>query len=357
MPRLPDLASGFKTLREVDLNAIRRQAEEPFHIAIVGDTGVGKSTLINQLLSGPGVPEPPFLRPISEHQFNQEVLVQSYSLLILMLDAGQPEHLPENQILDKLRSYRVPIIVCYNKVDLVQNSQVVSDDALRWPGSAVVAISATRRETVLQKLIPVMMRIYKGREIVLARHLPLLREPVSRKLIEDTSFVNAAYSLTSGLAEINILLTVPLNVADMVVLTKNQALMAYKIALAFDLPSDWRQTVPKLATVVGTGFLWRTIARQLVGLVPVMASSPVAVAYAGTYAIGQAICRWCANNEKSARNTKAMYQGTDKRSRSCTFNGIQTTAYPPRMILRETSIRCQNPQQFQSRSFPFAGFY
>lgn len=309
MPRLPDLASGFKTLREVDLKAIRNQAEEPFHIAIVGDAGAGKSTLINQLLSGPSTPEPALLRPISEHQLNQVIFVQAYSLVILLLDASQSSHLTERPILDKLRSYHVPIIICYNKIDLLQNTQAVSDDSLRWLGSDVIAISATDRDTVFQKLVPVMMRIYKGREIVLARHLPMLREPVSRKLIEDTCFINAAYSLASGLAEMNILLTVPFNAADMVVLTKNQALMAYKIALAFDLPSDWRQTIPKLTAVFGTGFLWRIIARQLVGLVPVVGVVPkVAVAYAGTYAIGQAIYRWCANNEKvSPQTLRAMY--------------------------------------------------
>jgi len=309
MPRLPDLANGFKTLREVDLKAIRNQAEEPFHIAIVGDAGAGKSTLINQLLSGPSTPEPALLRPISEHQLNQEIFVQAYSLVILLLDASQSSHLTERPILDKLRSYHVPIIICYNKIDLLQNTQAVSNDSLRWLGSDVIAISATDRDTVFQKLVPVMMRIYKGREIVLARHLPMLREPVSRKLIEDTCFINAAYSLASGLAEMNILLTVPFNVADMVVLTKNQTLMAYKIALAFDLPSDWRQTIPKLTAVVGTGFLWRIIARQLVGLVPVVGVVPkVAVAYAGTYAIGQAIYRWCANNEKvSPQTLRAMY--------------------------------------------------
>ena len=82
-------------------------------------------------------------------------------------------------------------------------------------------------------------------------------------------------------------------------LTKNQALMAYKIALSFDLPSDWHETIPKLATVVGTAFLWRLIARQLVGLIPVFGIIPkVAVSYAGTYTVGQAIYQWCANNEK-----------------------------------------------------------
>ena len=310
MTRLPDLASGFKTLREIDLNAIRNQAEEPFHIAIVGTSGVGKSTLINQLLSGPGTPGSVLPGAISEHQLDQEIFLESCSLLILLLDASQPNHFPEPPILDKLRSYHVPTIICYNKIDLVQDTQALTTNyAFGWLSSEVTAISASTRETVFHNLVPVMMRIYKGREIVLARHLPMLREPVSRKLIEDTSFINAAYSLASGLAEMDIVLTLPFNVGDMVVLTKNQVLMAYRIALAFELPSDWRQTIPKLTTVVGTGFLWRTIARQLVGLVPVIGVIPkVAVAYAGTYAIGQAIYRWCDNNEKvSSQTLKAMY--------------------------------------------------
>jgi uncharacterized protein (DUF697 family) len=309
MPRLPSLASGFKMLREVDLNAIRTQAEQPFHIAVVGASGVGKSTLINQLLSGPGIDEPVLFRSISEHQLDQEIYTQAHSVVILMLDASQPGYLPEHLVLDKLRLCHIPIIICYNKVDLIQYTQAISNDALRWQGNEVIAISSKVRETVFQKLVPVLMRIYIDREIVLARHLPMLRELVSRKLIKDTCFVNAAYSLTSGLAEMNVLLTLPLNIADMVVLTKNQALMAYKIALAFNLPSDWRQTIPKLTTVVGTGFLWRTIARQLVGLVPVIGVVPkVAVAYAGTYAIGEVLYRWCATNEKvSLQTLRAMY--------------------------------------------------
>jgi uncharacterized protein (DUF697 family) len=317
MPKLPDLSSGFKTLREVDLNAIRSQAEESFHLAVVGDTGIGKSTLINQLLTGPGKIEPEFIRPVSEHNLNEDLPLRSISLVILMLDAGQIEHLSERHVLDKFKSNHVPVVVCYNKIDLVPNTQAVSNERLQWSGSEVAAISAHDRDSIFQNLVPVMMRIYKGREIVLARHLPMLREPVSRKLIEDTSFVNATYSLASGLAAINILLTIPLGVADMVMLTKNQAIMAFKIALAFDLPSDWRQTVPKLTAVVGTGFLWRTIARQLVGLIPVVGIIPeIAVAYGGTYAIGQAIYQWCANNEKvSPQTLRVIYTKALKRGR------------------------------------------
>jgi uncharacterized protein (DUF697 family) len=152
----------------------------------------------------------------------------------------------------------------------------------------------------------------------LARRLPMLREPVCRRLIDDTSFINGAYSLTTGLAEINPVIDVPLNMADLVVLTKNQALMAYKIALAMGLPSDWRETIPKLATVVGGAFLWRQLARQLIGLIPAYGIVPkIAVAYAGTFAVGQAIHQWCVNGEKLRPDAlKLLYTEALERGRA-----------------------------------------
>ena len=317
MPNLPDLASGFKTLREMDLNAIREQADSPLHIAVVGNAGVGKSTLIGQLLAGPRQSEPLGVPPVTEHRLDENILLQPFSSMLLVLDATQAEHSRERQFADKLSAHQPPIVVCYNKSDLVADSQAVLNEAMRWPGAEVVAIAALDRNSLLRGLAPAMLRTQRGREVLLARRLPMLREPVSHKLIDDTSFINGAYSLTTGLAEVNPILDVPLNVADMAVLTKNQALMAYKIALAMGLPSDWRETIPKLATVVGSAFLWRQLARELIGLIPAYGIIPkVAVSYAGTYAVGQAIYQWCANGEKLRPETfKALYNEALERGR------------------------------------------
>jgi uncharacterized protein (DUF697 family) len=317
MPNLPDLASGFKTLREMDLNAIREQAESPLHVAVVGDAGVGKSTLIGQLLSGPRQMEPPGVPPVSEHRLGENISILAHSSVLLVLDATQAEHPRERQFLDKLTHTKSPVVVCYNKSDLVENAQAVLNEAVRWPGAEVVAIAAPDRNSLLRGLAPAMLRAHRGREVLLARRLPMLREPVCRKLMDDTSFINGAYSLTTGLAEINPVLDIPLNVADIAVLTKNQALMAYKIALATGLPSDWRETIPKLATVVGSAFLWRQIARQLIGLIPAYGILPkIAVSYAGTYAVGEAIYQWCANGEKLRPEAlKALYTEALERGR------------------------------------------
>jgi hypothetical protein len=336
MSRFPDIASGFKALREIDLNAIRNQAEGPFHLSIIGGDWVGKSTLITQLLTGPGAFNS---NSLSEISLNQAPNIPFGGVVILMVDASQAEHLQEHQVFERLRVNQIPIIVVYNKTDLTPGTKSQFHETLNWPGSEVAAISAVDRNTILQQLGPALLRVFKGREVLLARHLPLMREAVSRKLIEDTSFANAAYSLATGLAEINILVDLALNMADMVMLTKNQALMAYKISLAFGLPADWRQTIPKLAAVVGSAFIWRLLARQLVGLIPAFSIIPkVAISFAGTYAVGQAVYQWCAHNEQVKPETlRSYYQLALKQGKELARSLMEKRRFPAGNLIPEAT--------------------
>jgi uncharacterized protein (DUF697 family) len=308
MAKLPDLNSGFKMLREVDLNAVRAQAELPLQAAVIGEAGSGKSALIEQLLNGPRQDEPPGLKTISMHRPDQLPALAEGSLALLMLDARKTDHQAERQICQNLVEQKVMVVVCYNKSDLARE-EITTAAGDPWPGAETAVITATDRDSLLRELFPAVLRACKGRDVQLARNLPLLREPISQKLIEDTSFINATYSLSTGLGEIVPVLNLPLNLADIFVLTKNQALMAYKITLAMGMSADWRDTIPKLAAVVGTAFLWRQLARSLAGLIPVIGIvSKIVVSYAGTYAIGEAIYQWCANGEKlNSDNLKQVY--------------------------------------------------
>jgi len=157
----------------------------------------------------------------------------------------------------------------------------------------------------------------KEQRLSLARHFPLFRLAVARELIGDTSFASASYALGTGFAEIVPVLDIPFNVADMIVLTKNQALMVYKLGLALGLPTRWQAHVAELGGVVGAGFVWRQIARQLVGLIPVWGIVPkVAVAYAGTYAVGEAILYWYQTGHKiSGRGMRELYADALARGR------------------------------------------
>jgi hypothetical protein len=308
--RLTRVGNIFRTLREVDLHAIQQSAEELFHLALVGAPGAGKTTLLRQMQSG--------ARP-EEHL---PAFVGKYELpttppgnatgAILVIDAANP--MPEDvlrQVLERLRQDRVPFLVCLNKADLVagQAETLLADWRART-AAEVILVSALDREALMRTFVPAVLRLLPGREIALARALPLFRRPAVQRLIEETSLTNAGFSLTTGIVEIVPVLTVPLTAGDIVVLTKNQAIMAYKIALAMGLPADWRETLPQLGAVVGGGFMWRQIARQLIGLIPVWGVIPkVAVAYAGTRVTGLAVYHWAATGEKlSSSALKERYR-------------------------------------------------
>jgi uncharacterized protein (DUF697 family) len=152
---------------------------------------------------------------------------------------------------------------------------------------------ASDEQFLLKQFVPAVMRMLPGDLLPLARSYPLFRVPVANDLISDTSLSNAAYAFSTGLAEIVPILNIPLNVTDMIVITKAQAFLAYKLGLALGLSTRWQDYVREFGGVVGSGFLWRQLARFLVGLIPVIGIIPkAAVAYSGTYVVGRAILSW-----------------------------------------------------------------
>jgi len=315
MAKWPGLAAGFKLLREVDLNAIRRQAESPFHLAVMGERGAGKSTLIEQLLSGSGTQAEAAVPQVSEYGLEGQMPAGTCTLALLVTGTPGDDAARVREVFRPLLRDRVPVIVCYNQQCRPQDGAIVPVED--WQGAQTVVADFTDRGALTGVLVPAMLRACPGIEVQLARNLPMLRQAACRKLIDDACLVNSTYSLATGLAEINVFLDFPLNMADIVVLTKNQALMAYKISLAMGLTGDWKETIPKMTAVVGSAFLWRQVARLLVGLIPAYGIVPkIAVAYAGTYTVGQAIYQWCANGEKlRTEHLRALYLSALKRGR------------------------------------------
>jgi uncharacterized protein (DUF697 family) len=115
----------------------------------------------------------------------------------------------------------------------------------------------------------------------LARRLPTLRPAVSAQLIES-------FSRKNGL--IGAAVFVP--GVDFPVLTLNQLRMALRILSSHGLELDG-QRAPELLATVGAGIGFRTVARELLNLIPVFGwAVKGAVAYGGTRAIGEATLRY-----------------------------------------------------------------
>jgi uncharacterized protein (DUF697 family) len=135
-----------------------------------------------------------------------------------------------------------------------------------------------------------------------------LRTAFFTRLIDRTARANASFALTTGLAETIPVLTAPLNLGDMVVLTKNQLMMCYRIALMAGRDDEPKAMMSEIIGVLGSGVLFRQVARQLVGLIPIAGLLPkVAIAYAGTYAIGRAMVGWTTEGRQITVDTVSSY--------------------------------------------------
>ena len=282
LPHLPDM---WRVLKEADLQKVRREAERPFQLLLVAED-VSDAQRLGMLLSRPEATRHPWLFPADPAEARR--IAGSGTLDLAVALSPTPDPSPTLSLaLDALREAKVPV------VRVVVGSRG-SSAATAWPGEAArAAVAALEPAAVPAVAHALLAAVSPGMRLALARHLASLRDPLFAELIEETAKTNAMYALTTGLAEVVPVLDVPLNVADIVVLTKNQLVMSYRIALASGKQGSPRELIGEVLGVIGGGFLFRQGARQLVGLIPVAGIVPkVAVAYAGTLAIGKAVVAW-----------------------------------------------------------------
>jgi uncharacterized protein (DUF697 family) len=176
---------------------------------------------------------------------------------------------PDEEALRAADRAGVPIIAV---TDANEVPYVLATDLVRVPPGQGFPIDAIAR-AVARKL---------GEDgTALAARLPVLRRAVCDELIRSFSKKNAIVSAAVFIPGV-----------DMPVLTLNQARLVLRIALAYGQEIDKERAV-ELLGVVGFGFGLRTVARELLDLVPVAGwALKGAVAYAGTKAIGEAAVRY-----------------------------------------------------------------
>jgi uncharacterized protein (DUF697 family) len=125
----------------------------------------------------------------------------------------------------------------------------------------------------------------------LAACLPVLRRAVCDQLIASSSRRNAMIAAAVFIPGV-----------DMPVLTLNQARLVLRIASAHGQTVD-QQRLPELLGVLGAGFGFRAVARELLDAVPIAGwALKGGVAYAGTRAIGEAAVRYFQAREGSVRS-------------------------------------------------------
>ncbi len=303
-----DLSNLWNTFKELDIRPLRDDAERAISLAIVGVVDAGKSTLIHALRHGARTRERVII-PAIEAYLAEKERIASVDLIVLVVDATRDDFSLEVTPVREWVAAGRSVLVFYNKMDALRDANSIGASLALWQNARVAFGSALDPQSLENDFIPRVLDALPDRHPALARRFPLFRETVARELIGETCRANALYALGTGLAETIPVLDIPFNVADIMILTKNQALMAYKLGLALGLSTRWQDHVAELGGAIGSGFLWRQIARQLVGLIPVWGIIPkVAVAYAGTFAVGEAILYWYKTGKKiSGRGMRELY--------------------------------------------------
>lgn len=286
----------WKIVREVDLNAIREQAETPLQTLVVAEDDADGAALVSLLVDAGSGRQPSAWLTAPD----QAAAVLSREPIKLAILVSRSAHLsgPLGAARDELVLRDIPVAVV-----LVGSFGFLETVARHGEHAriAVPALGVAQVEALAPRLFDA---VAPDRRIALARQFPGLRQPLFDEIIGETSRANASYAFGTGLAEIVPLLDVPLNLGDIVVLTKNQLIMAYRLALVAGKEGRPIHVMGEVMGVIGGGLVFRQVARELVGLVPVAGIVPkVAVAYGGTWAIGRAVAAWATGGEQVTKES------------------------------------------------------
>ena len=322
MRSLP-LRSIWQIVSEINLAEIQREIEAPFHLLIAADDE-GDAQQAARRLSDPNAE---FVHPWITVTDRTGSGLRSHGTDIVPHSAPahdarpQPPPSPDCALLVTTRPELSPDLASLQQALSAQSIPsliVVTAPEGRRPAGAIarrgeqarVAISDWSEQAVARVAAALIEIVPGPLRLPLARRLPSLRAPAFNLLIQETSQVNASYSFTTGLGEVVPGLGFVLGAGDAIVLTKNQLMMAYKIALVSGKTGTPQQLLGEIAGVLGGGFLFRQLARQMSGLIPVWGIVPkVAVSYAGTWAIGRAVVLWATEGRNiTPELMKGFYQ-------------------------------------------------
>lgn len=292
MARFSQLTDTWSTIKEVDLRPLRDQALRGVRIAIVGDPGSGRSTLADQMRRDPARPHIEANTPLQILDLDSAGQATGADLIILIMDSRKRDSSREQEMVKAWHNSGQKVLVFINEFEETEKSVTISPWISRGK-RRVVWGSVADQPSLVKEFMPIVINMLPEHLLSLGRHFPLFRVPVAHYLINDTCISNAAYALSTGLAETIAVLDIPIAVTDTVILSKNQAFLVYKLGLALGFSTRWQDYVVEFGGVLGGGFLWRETARTLVGLIPVWGIIPkTAISYAGTYVVGHVVLQW-----------------------------------------------------------------
>jgi len=213
--------------------------------------------------------------------------------------------------LERLSALRLPVLVLIVDRDVT----APSGPAQAPPAGGVeeYVVDRIAAETLRGRFLPHLIDCCKGMEVAVGRRLPALRDTVAAKLTRDAAMaalkVAGASAVIDHVPILGLVLGAFASGADMFAITGIQMNLMLNIAATYGRDPDLSQ-MWELLPVVGGGFGWRALARELSGFIPVGGVFiKAAIAYAGTIVVGEGVAFYYRNGRQmGAQDASHVYE-------------------------------------------------
>ncbi|MDQ2680597.1 MAG: hypothetical protein M3Y21_06205 [Candidatus Eremiobacteraeota bacterium] len=297
----------------IDVKAVHATTRKPFRFLLCGDP-VHVAAFRGLLLSGHPDDAVPLdaaatLETISSRSANPLDIADARCVIFL----GRPGDLAGAD-LALLVPLRLPIFAITVDEATIAGGPSSAPVAGTW---AEYTVPALTREALRARVFPQLIECCKGVEIAVGRRLPALRESVCAKLTRDAANNSLKIALASAVIDhipiAGIVLGAFASAGDMVAITGIQMLLLLHIEAVYGQDPDV-QRMWQLLPVVGGGFGWRMLARELSGFIPVAGIGiKGAIGYAGTIVVGESVTFLHEHGHQMSRRQAAeIYERTKK---------------------------------------------
>jgi uncharacterized protein (DUF697 family) len=282
-------AQTFNRLRStLNTGAVHAGARQPFKFLLCGDPGLvaGFRAL---LLTGTGDAAVSLDAPAALETFtpgNGGIVDTTAARAIIFF--GEPSD-RSGAALDALAPLKLPVFAV-----IVDPAVTATSGPQQAPSAGMVedyVVPAIEFEALRTRVFPHLIDACKGVEISVGRRIPILRTTVAAKLMRDAALnalkVSGASALVDNLPVVGAFLGAFVSAGDMMAITGIQMMLMLQIRATFGKDPNVAE-MWELLPVVGGGFGWRALARELSGFIPVGGVIiKSAIAYAGTIVVGE----------------------------------------------------------------------
>lgn len=285
---IPELKPNFKLRNLGNLyKEIVSERSKDVRLVLIGSEGTEIENLRKLLYQGsPREGNSVYTITTRNNSLSQDDLerIKKSNLILFFFEATREPSASDLEIFNQVKKTGVPLYVLLSKINSIPNVDFLRGNLsllLRVSREEIVPIDLKNDKMVRKRLAPRVIQTLNNLEIPLGTKIPYFRKIVADRIIQKISIENGLIGLAVIIPGV-----------DMPALTLNQIRMVLRIAALYEKDLSIKR-LKEILTVLGSGFIFRTVARELLDFVPgpgwLIKGS---VAYSGTLALGRAAIKY-----------------------------------------------------------------